>query len=291
MVVLTLLAGVLSVVFGGDKNERSGQVLELEVKCPAGWKPDNLARSESGRLCWVQPREQDGEETWGELYLVGDGRLSGGVRLKKRGKARYLRVHAGRTTDLSIALPALSGEWSAWAAAAQGYSYRVRVAPEEEYDREHPSPIEAFRAARAKALSTIGPEAPLADWLPFFEDERGGPSASMPDPHPEYAVVRSKAAGELGALLGSKDRETVRRAVLAASALDPDPVPQAVVGSLSGAGRVVVDAIREARANGTPEDPDVVGEDRAYTLFVYWDRGDGEGGGEGSGEVAGGDCG
>ena len=293
VVLLTVVAGILAVVLDDNGPTLDGEklVAEVELKCPAGWKPDNKGKWRDGSFCWIQEKAADGPQEVNPIVLgafalkENDGQwsVSCAVPLTKSSKNRYLRVFVGRRADVTIRIPlparpkAAHREWSPWSAngflaqsnqpAAADYSFRYRVQAESAYDREHPDPAAAFQEARQRALAAMPKDAPVEQWLPFFENERGQAIAYSAGSYPEVEAVKAQPLA-LIPLLRSSDAATVRRAVFAAGALEQIPGP--LIEPLAAAGRRTIEMMREARAGALPEDPDLGAEDRAYTFFFYW---------------------
>lgn len=202
VLALTVAAGTLSVALDdkGPRIDGDKLILEVELKFPAGWKPDNKAKSERGSFCWLQEKAADGATEVNPIVLGGltlraapemDGRwaVSCAVTLNKSSKHRFLRVFVGRKTDLTIQVP-LPGkpgradeQWSPWTTqgflpqegkpAATDHAFRYRVQRQAEYDKQHPDQSAAFQEAQQAALAAVPADAPLVQWLPFFENERG----------------------------------------------------------------------------------------------------------------------
>jgi hypothetical protein len=124
-----------------------------------------------------------------------------------------------------------------------------------------------FQETRRKALTAMPSDAPLSQWLPFFEDERQKAFAYSSGVYPELDAINARPS-ELVPLLRSRDGNVMRRAVFAAAALDP--VPAALIEPLVSAGRHVIELIQVARAGALPGDPDLAAEDVAYSFFFYW---------------------
>ena len=295
--VLAVVAAILPRILQDDGPLIGGEklVLEVELKAPRGWKPDNQSRGDQGSFCWLQRDASDAPPETNPIVLGGlvlkttaepDGQwvVPCATALTRTRKTRYVRVFIGKRTDVTIQvpLPAKPGpaykQWSEWTAAgflpqagkpaATDYAYRFRVQGAAEYDRQHPDPAAAFQAAREKALAAMPADAPLAQWLPFFENERGQGMHYAGDDYPEVRVLKSRMP-ELAQLLRSRDSNVVRQAVFATAALDE--VPGSLIAPLAGAGRLTIDLIREARGGALPDDPDVAAERRASTYFFYWD--------------------
>jgi hypothetical protein len=110
-------------------------------------------------------------------------------------------------------------------------------------------------------------DAPLVQWLPFFEIPSGSAVLNSESTRPEVQAVRAHPE-ELLPLLRSGDPAVVRRAVLAAANLEQ--VPASLIEPLAAGGRQTIELIHEARASSLPGDPDLVAEGAAYTFFSNW---------------------
>jgi hypothetical protein len=278
----------------GPRLDGDKVVLEVELRCPRGWKLDNLAKSEKGSFCWLQFKPADAPATDnpvvnGTLALpatpVEPAIVACMVPLETSAKARYLRIFVGRRTDITVNLPLPpklgpeSKEWCQWDSqlflpqeskpVPPGYAVRYRVQGKSEYQKAHPPASVAMEAARAQALAAVPAGAPLLQWLPFFEDERGRPYTGSPGARPEVEAVKAYPA-QLGPLLRSRDKNVVRQAVYAVAALPA--IPATLIDALAAAGRRTIELIKEARAGALPNDPDLVAASRAYTYFFYWNQ-------------------
>ena len=296
VVVLTVIAGVTAVVAGDDGPRIDGQhtVVELELKPPRGWQPDHQAKFDGGS-CWVMPKPVDDGQPVHPLFMGdmdlhsahqqdGQWTIPASSKLNKTTRSRYLRILLGRT-HLTIALPlprkpgAAYKQWSAWTTAgflpqkgepaAVGFAYRYRVLGEDDYKKNYPNWREKFQDERKQTLAAMPADAPVADWLPFFEDEE--------QKRPDYVQVEPRALdavkahpADLAPLLRSADGVVVRRAVFATAALQETPA--ALVDPLAKAAERGIDLIREARAAALPGDPHLVAESLAYNFFSYWNQ-------------------
>jgi hypothetical protein len=199
--------------------------------------------------------------------------VSCAVDLDKTKSTRHVGIRVGNRTDLDIQIPLprhpgpAFKQWSAWSKTAVDYEFRFRIQRKTDYQQAHPDPTAVFMEARGKALEAMSPDAALAQWLPFFENERERAIANLECAHPEVAVVAARP-DELLPLLRSKDPTIVRRAVFAAATLKQ--IPPSLIDVLAASGRHAIDLIHQARANSLPNDPDSVAENTAYTFFFYW---------------------
>ena len=293
---LTVAAGILAAVLQDDGPRLDGDkvVLEVELKCPRDWKPDNYARSELGSGCWLQRYPANGASETNPIVLGGltlktapelDGQwvAACAVDLEKTASTRYLRVYAGHKTDVTIRVPlprhpgpALM-QWSQWSnsgfvpqagkPAVPDYAFRFRVQRNTDYRAAHPSADAVFTEKRQKALAAMPADAPLVQWLPFFEIPSGSAVLNSESTRPEVQAVRAHPE-ELLPLLRPGDPAVVRRAVLAAANLEQ--VPASLIEPLAAGGRQTIELIHEARASSLPGDPDLVAEGAAYTFFSNW---------------------
>jgi hypothetical protein len=276
------------------KIEGDTLMLEVELRCPRGWKLDNLAKSENGNFCWLQHKAADAPVTEnptvrGDLTLPSTPAepavVACAVALEEASKDRYLRILVGHRTDVTvhIPLPANPGSeskaWTPWTSQSflpqqskpvpPGYAIRYRVQGTQEYAAAHPSPAIAIQAARAQAVAAMPADASLQQWLPFFEDERGQPDVAGVGFARALDVLKTHPA-QLGPLLRSKDKNVVRRAVFGVAALEA--TPSILIDALAAAGRRTIDFMKEARAGALPNDPDLVAAARAFLYFSTWDK-------------------
>lgn len=287
---LAAIAGALALAAHDEGPTLRGDklLLEVELKCPPGWAPDNYSRSELGSGFRIQKiaATDSPDSQWGGLTFHAAPEFAGqwvvecAIHLTKTRSKPYVNIRVGHKTELTIQLPlprhpdAKFEQWSAWSmrgfvtAAAPGYEYRFRVERQTEYDAAHPDERAAFLAARAKAIAAVPADAPIAAWLPFFEDQNQRPIATEQCPHPEIEAVNARPA-ELAPLLRSSDGDVARRAIYAAVTLKT--VPASLVEPLAAGARHAVELIQQAKAQSLPGDPDLVGELRAWGYFFYWD--------------------
>jgi hypothetical protein len=297
VVGVCLLIGFFARKYGEVAPEIDGDqlILDVELKCPRGWQPDNKTRSESGSICWleaVRPGVARGPQIPGSVNWKKAREVDGqwivpcSVWLFSSRENRYVRVILGNKTDVSflLELPEQPGkgekQWSAWTnekfsypiggPPVTDYFYRCRVERKSEIVDEDAVARSAVLAEREKAVAALPDDAPILEWLPWFEDIDGGPSATGwgGADRRERRVLGPRVL-ELGPLLASKDRTVMRRAVYALGALYETP-PQ-LVEPLANAGRLTVDLIKEARAKApAPDDPDVAAEEKALQYFHIW---------------------
>jgi len=292
VVLLTLIAGGLCVWLddNGPRLDGDKLTMEVELKSPSGWKPDEAATGKPGSFCWMQEHaiDQPAERTPivnGGFVLNAspepDGRwlATCAVSLPKTRKERYLRIFIGKVSDVTIQIPLPASpkqehkQWSSWTTSGflaqkdvpvvPGYEFRCRVTTDDEYRKAHPDPNVVREAARERALSLMKPDAPLIEWLPFFEIQPDEPRYYSAGNYPERETVRARVS-ELVPLLASKDLRVATQALTAANSLYRTPA--ILVEPLGQAGKRVVPLIREARTPG--HDP-MAGK-RAYNYFTHW---------------------
>ncbi|HEY3741426.1 MAG TPA: hypothetical protein VGL53_16355 [Bryobacteraceae bacterium] len=267
-------------------------VLDVELKIPRGWQPDNKAKSDRGSNCWLQPMGPGmrlGRMVSGGVSLKNDDGqwiASCGVRLFTSRENRYVRVILGTKTDVTflLRLPPKPGvaqkQWSDW--SNQGFShetgkppvtdyfYRARVERVSEVVDAEAAARNARYEAREKAMNALPDNAPIPEWLPFFESADGTPStfAWGGADRRERRVMTTRVL-ELGPFLASNDRREKRLAVFALGSLYN--TPPLLVEPLAKAGLLTIDLIREARAKAlSPDDPDVDAEERVGQFFNLW---------------------
>jgi hypothetical protein len=299
VLALTIAAGVIAVlgkVFEdeGPKLEGDSIRLEVELKCPRDWKPDNALKAGHGG-CWIQkypkngPLETNpivsGSLTWDNPPAPGEPwAISCAVPLEKTASPRYMLIYTSEKFDvtLRVPLPRHPGpefkQWSAWTiegflpqsgspVSAAGLAFRFRAIKESDYSAAHPSKDEAFKQAREKALAGMPPTPTVADWLPFYENVWEVPTYPQDIRGPEVAAVNAHPE-ELLPLLRSEDMTTVRRAIWATTFLKS--VPPSLIEPLAHGGLLTINLIRAARAAALPNDPDELTEDKASSFFTYW---------------------
>ncbi len=262
VLLLTVLAGVAAVYFDDKaptiQNEKL--FLELELNCPRGVSPARETQSEKKNYCWLQYEEganvHPSQITGGKLELQPPSGADGqwlawcGVYIEKSRKPRNLHVAFGEEKKLIFEVPLPASpkpqhmQWSGWASGAGG-EFRYRVQLESVFNKEHPDPAVERVEARNKALAAMADNAPIAQWLPFFERTPGDPTPHVGgETFREVEAVRARPL-ELAALLRSNDRTLARQAVFAAYALYHTPV--ALVQPLADCAHMHLDLIRDAQ--------------------------------------------
>ena len=283
VVGLAVLAALLTITLNdnGPKLNGDSLVLEVELKFPRPYKPDNFSRSDYGSGFWLQrsPDQKDNDRLGGLTVPYApepDGQyLATGVAdLFYTTSPRYVRFYVGHQTDLLVKVPlprhpgAQFLQWSAWAdTTAAGHQFRFRIHRDPEYRKSHPDRRAAFKEERSKQIAALPADGPLAQWLPFFEDDDQRPTYAEQWEHPEADAVNAHP-NDLAPLLRSKDDAVLRRAVFAAHRLET--IPPSLIEPLTAAGRHTLDLIRQAHASSLPNDPDLVAGKQAYTFFFYW---------------------
>jgi hypothetical protein len=299
VLALTIAAGVAAVlgqVFEdkGPKLDGDAIRLEVELKCPRDWKPDNALKAGHGG-CFLQkypengPRETNpivnGNLTWDNTPASGEPWvISCAVPLEKTTSPRYVVVYTSKSVDVTLQVPlprhpaGQFKEWSAWSTGnflprkgsplpPAGMAFRFRILKESDYSAAHPSKEEAFKQARQKALAAMPPSPSVADWLPFYENVWEVPTYANDVLGPEVEAVNAHPE-ELLPLLRSEDQTVARRAVWATTFLKS--VPPDLIQPLTQNGLLVIQMIRTARAGALPGDPDELTEEKAWSFFIQW---------------------
>jgi hypothetical protein len=287
---------VLNKVFEdkGPKLDGDSIVLEVELKCPRDWKPDNALKAGHGG-CWLQKYAENGPTetnpivsgslTWKNTPAPGEPwAISCAVSLEKTASPRYVLFYGSNSIDvtLQVPLPRHPGpqflQWSAWSVEGfvpqkerpvqpPGLAFRYRIFKETTYRAANPSKEEAFKQAREKALAAMPPAPTVADWLPFYENVWETPTYAADIMGPEVAAVNAHPE-ELVPLLRAEDMTVARRAAWATTFLKS--VPPLLIEPLAHSGLQIVQLIRAARAAALPGDPDEMTEERASSFFIQW---------------------
>lgn len=290
------IAAVLSKVFEdkGPKLEGASILLEVEYKCPRGWKPDNALKAGHGG-CWLQKYPEDGALadnpivagafTWDQTPAPGEPwTVTCAVPLQRTASPRYMVIYTSKTIEVTFQVPlprhpgAQFKEWSAWSTdgflpqkkvktAPEGFAFRFRIHKETEYSAAHPSQEEAFKQLREKLRAAMPPSPTVADWLPFYESAAEQPTSLSDTVGPEVAAVNEHPE-ELVPLLRSDDVTVARRAMFATSFLKI--VPPSLLEPLAHAGLQTIPLIRAARAGALPDDPDERNEEKAWSFLIQW---------------------
>jgi len=256
--------------------------LLAEIRCPAGWKPGNKARSGGSFLALASANGSNGPVSlergalnWQDAR-VEEGRtvVPGEVLLDSASPQRSLTVTMGPVEQGFIlplpAKPAAEYEaWSEWLPkvsdadpVANGFRYRFRVQRESEATTLRESRLAAAREHRQAAFQALGPGSPLSAYLEFFAEE--GDDRTIRDKAGE--AIRSRAE-ELGPLLAKP--EYTHNAVKAVTALNS--MPESFEAPLRQVVPLIVEQIRAYRASD-PKDPDRQGALRASKHFEFWVR-------------------
>jgi hypothetical protein len=278
----------------GPKLEGDRIRLEVQLKCPRDWKPDNALKAGHGG-CWLQKYPESGtletnpivtgSLTWDHAPEPGEPwTISCAVPLEKTASPRYMLIYTSKSIEatLQVPLPRHPGaqfkQWSDWTTAGflpqrgrpdlpPGLAFRFRILKESEYTAANPSKEEAFERARKNALAAIPPAPTVADWLPFYENVWEVPTYAKDILGPEVAAVNAHPE-ELLPLLGSEDLAVQRRAVWATTFLKS--VPAFLIEPLTRSGLQTIKLIQAARAGALPNDPDELAGERASSFFTYW---------------------
>lgn len=299
VLALAIVAGVIAVlskVFEdkGPKLEGDSIRLEVELKCPRDWKPDNALKAGHGG-CWVQKYAEDGpletnpivsgSLTWKNTPTPGEPwAISCVVPLEKTASPRYMLVYTSKSIEVTfqVPLPRHPGpqykQWSAWSTEGflpqkerpvppAGLAFRFRIHKESDYSAANPTKEEVFKEARKKALAAMPPAPTVADWLPFYENDREFPTLAQDILGPEVEAVNAHPE-QLVPLLRSEDMTVARRAVWATTFLKS--VPPFLIEPLAHTGLQTITLIRAARAASLPNDPDELTEEKASSFFIYW---------------------
>ena len=299
VLALTVAAGgivVLDKVFEdkGPKLEGDSIQLEVELKCPRDWKPDNALKAGHGG-CFLQKYPENGpietnpivsgSLTWDNTPAPGEPwAISCAVPLEKTTSPRYMLIYTSKSIEvtLQVPLPRHPGpqfkQWSAWSTEGflpqkerpvppAGLAFRFRVLKETDYRAAHPSTEEAFKQLREKALAAMPPTPTVADWLPFYENVWEVPTYPKDILGPEVEAVNAHPE-ELVPLLSSEDMAVERRAVWATTFLKS--VPPFLIEPLAHSGLQTIKLIRAARAGALPNDPDELTEEKAWSFFICW---------------------
>jgi len=280
LAVLTVVAVVLGKVFEDKGPKLAGDALriQVEVKCPRDWKPDNAVRA--GHFgCFLQKYPKTGTLAQNPIVagtLVWDNPppagepwvLSCTVPLQNTTTPRYMAIYTGKSLDLTLAVPlpkhpnAQHLEWSPWS-----NGFRYRVVKESDYSAAHPDAGAAF-AQKRKAMLAALPEHPsVADWLPFYENDNEVPTYTNQLNGREVEAVREHPE-QLLPLLRSADPTTQRRAVWATTFLKT--VPDGLIEPLTSAGLLLIPMIRTAQEGFLPGDPDELDEEKAWSFYIQW---------------------
>jgi hypothetical protein len=176
VLALTVVAGVgvvLDKVFEdkGPKLEGNSIRLEVELKCPRDWHPDNALKTGHGG-CWLQKYPEYGPQqnpivsgrlTWDNAPAPGEPwAISCVVPLEKTTSPRYMLIYTSTSIEvtLQVPLPRRPGpqfkQWSAWStegflpqkdrpAQSADLAFRYRVVKDSDYRAANPSTDEAFK--------------------------------------------------------------------------------------------------------------------------------------------------
>lgn len=289
---LCAIFGLVARMYGEVAPELDGDrlLLQVELKCPRGWQPDYETQKPEGSSCRVQPvgpglrmgPSMPGYVDWKKASQIdGHWVVPCEVSLFSSRETRLVDVYLGKTwVGFNLRLPPhpsnANKEWSQWISdgfsyetgkpPVTNYAYRCRVRRLSEIRDEAAGATNALWEEREKAADAIPAEAPVARWLPLFEDPDGTPAAYRwggADRKERHAVAARVL--ELPLLLASSDRTVKRQAVFALGSLQETPEP--LVAPLLDAGRLTIELIKEAR---TGDHPDLDAERRVLDYFGMW---------------------
>ena len=289
---LGLIVGFFARLNGEVPPELNGEQVRLEVdlRCPPGWTPDNKARA-GNNGAWLTPLNANyhrREAVAGSTYLDNEPQpdgtwiAHGSVWLFSSRPARLVEITLGDKVDLEISVPLPTTltprqeQWSDW--SSQGFAheagkppivdfaFRYRVRPVSVVKKEEDEEQDRAREGRDNAIAAISPDAPLTEWLRFVEKGDSGLINDSVPPHP-IEIFNARAA-ELEPLLRSPDRQVKMRAVFAAGLLRQ--IPASLLQPLADAGELVLTLIQEAKAGAKESDPDLTVGPRASGYFFKW---------------------
>jgi hypothetical protein len=290
--------GVVARMYGEVAPELDGDslMLQVELRCPRGWQPDDEARRVEGRSCQLQPigpgfrvaPSIQGNVDWKRAEQIdGQWVVPCEVSLFSSRDNRLVAMNLGKTwVEFNLRLPgnpsAENQKWSLWIKdgfsqetgkpPTTDYAYRYRVKRVSEIRDEAAAAANAFREERDKAAAAITPGDPMARWLPLFEAPNGSPAdyGWGGEDRMERKAVAARVL-ELAPLLASSDRTVMRQAVFALGSLQE--TPDSLIAPLLAAGRLNIELIKEARERArTPAERDLVAEERARQYFDMWSR-------------------
>jgi hypothetical protein len=296
LTVVVAIVVVLAKVFEdkGPKLEGDAIRLEVELKCPRDWNPDNALKAGHGG-CWIQKYPKNGtlaenpivsgSLTWDHTPAPGEPwAISCVVPLKKTASPRYMLIYTSKSIEVTFQVPlprhpdAKFKQWSPW--SSEGFlpqeggpvppkdlAFRFRVLKESEYNAAHPSAEEEYKKDREKALAAMPPNPTVADWLPFYENRWLVPTYEKDILGPEVVAVGAHPE-QLLPLLRSADMVVARRAGWATTFLKS--VPPSLIEPLAHNGLQTIPLIQAARAGSLPNDPDELTEEKAWTFFIQW---------------------
>jgi hypothetical protein len=285
VLVVSLLIGFVGRMYGEVAPELDGDqlMLQVEVKFPRGWQPDTEAQKPEGRGCLLRPMgpgQRMGSPGIGGVDWQKAGEIDGqwvmpcSLRLFSSRPTRFVSLTLGKTSvQFELPLPVQPSnkdkEWSQWSSQgfspdATDYAFRYRVKGVGEIRQADAKAQNNFSEEREKAAAAIPVDAPVAEWLPLFEDPGETPAVYRwgGAERKERKAVAAKVL-ELGPLLESNDPVVTRRAVFALGSLSE--TPEALVEPLLAAGRRGVELIKKA-SDGTDRE---AGE-RASLFFSMW---------------------
>jgi hypothetical protein len=196
------------------------------------------------------------------------------------GSSRYLALRIGDQIEMTVRAPIPKSpkpkdqNWTEWQANGK-YQIRFRVQDEDEFQQQRHAPEVEFEAARAKSLAAITADVKIEDWLPFFEDRsQQSRQYDWQDKTSPELVFVSAHVRDLARPLESKDLDTVRRALYATAVVRRglrEELPEELIRPLADAGRMTLPLLAQAQAQDLPGDPDVLGDQKAWSFFSAWE--------------------
>jgi hypothetical protein len=188
LTIAVVVIVVLNKVFEdkGPKLEGDNIVLEVELKCPRDWKPDNALKAGHGG-CWLQKYPENGPTetnpivggnlTWNNIPAPGEPwAISCAVSLEKTASPRYVLFYTSNSLDvtLQVPLPRQPGpqfqQWSAWSIEGflpqkerpvlpGGLAFRYRILKESATARRiHPRTWHSSRPAKKPLRGCLLPQ-------------------------------------------------------------------------------------------------------------------------------------
>jgi hypothetical protein len=292
-----VILGLVARMYGEVAPELAGDqlMLQVELKCPRGWQPDEETRRPESRSCRLQPigpgfrtaPSMQGSVDWKRAEQVdGQWVVPCEVSLFSSREDRLVSVNLGSTwVEFNLRLPRYprpeNQGWSQWInerfslepgkPPVTDYAYRCRVKRVSDIRKEADAAANAFWQERENAAAAIPADAPIARWLPLFEDPDGSPAEYRwgGQERMERKAVAARVL-ELAPLLASNDRTVTRQAVFALGSLQETPEP--LIEPLLVAGRLNLELIKEARERTPTPDRDAGAAERARQYFDMWSR-------------------
>lgn len=294
---ITIVAGIIGICgffawLTGDQPptlDGDTMILQAELRFPAGWEPTRAARRGKGSACWLTPLGAGNQRrtAYNGRLFTADMRQEDGlwilpaeVWLFTTRTPRLLEFVINEKTriEVTLAVPARPDRshlhWSPWRddgflkeagkPALTGYAYRWRVLKSEDRRKAEDAEEAAKRTQRDRDFAALKPESPVTAWLRFIDQDATGEQRGA------IMTEIQKRGPELAQVLRSNDRQSILRTLQAVGGYtftfeDSLTEPVIEVGR-----RVVVEAVRQARAGSTKEDPDLEAQTEAKFLFSAW---------------------